>query len=128
MGKITLAISFGDETLVTRTSKVPWASLRFSIVMVPVGCVTLTELEAVLTRALGTLVEPFELPAIVFEELLVSEFEVLLVAPAVKLELTVELVVVEVASSSILDGVASLLSKAVGFSAALTTSFFHSKL
>ncbi|CYV94620.1 Uncharacterised protein [Streptococcus suis] len=96
--------------------------------MVPVGCVTLTKLEAVLTRALGTLVEPFELPAIVLEELLVSEFEVLLVAPAVKLELTVELVVVEVASASILDGVASLLSKAVGFSAALTTSFFHSKL
>ncbi|CYU88023.1 Uncharacterised protein [Streptococcus suis] len=88
----------------------------------------MTELEAVLTRALGTLVEPFELPAIVLEELLVSEFEVLLVAPAVKLESTVEPVVVEVASSSILDEIALLLFKAVGFSATLAASFFHSKL
>ncbi|CYV16253.1 Uncharacterised protein [Streptococcus suis] len=104
------------------TSKVPDAAFTLVTVIVP------ENFEAVLTRALGTLVEPFELPAIVFEELLVSEFEVLLVAPAVKLELTAELVVVEVASSSILDRVASLLSKAVGFSAALTTSFFHSKL
>ena len=123
MGKRTLTISFGEETFVTRTSKVPWASFRFSIVIVPVGCIALTELEVVLTRAFGTLVDLFAFLTIVLEELLVREFEVLLVVPAVKLESTVELVVAEVASSSSLDEVALLLFKVVGFSVVLAISF-----